>query len=629
MKDCITVELFNVPFTKNDPHRFTNAQLNAYVSSGSNRLRMYDCRMFKNSQIKINIKNVDYDRLTEFGYGRWYIQNNDASRTPKNTVFGQAYYHYFFITGFNFINNSTATISIQEDSFSTYWRDDMKLNGFVKRRHVTDSEDNSHYYDLPEPTSTTDAIYWDKTYFNVFGGAEVKYCFILSNVLVKAVYSDGIIKNWIKSKIPDIFDPITEGSYYSGIANAGVSYVFDDINDIIKLISSLNTIGYTNAVGQIFMSPKYLHQIESKHFSNEIRSEFWDLLTGDRDFDQEILSNTDSLVLKDTLTISKLTSAGNGAYTPKYKKCFSEQYYSVVISNGSEFREFNPSLLAEKDGSYEFDIYVDNGPETLMFCVPKYYAGKNGTPFEESLMIKYSQPCSVCNDMTGAQLIKLQDAIVSKVVDIGIEGAEAIKYSTIGKAAFNTENPLIRIPKASELQQAIMKNVANYVFRAQSGKVNNNDEMSNAGFQKELTGEQFDVVREIGNSVKEITEITGNIGRSNTIHGSTGSSASNFACTLPKGKGTANSFSDSFCVYNKHLSVDDTIRVDRFFSRYGYNVSENTNNVPLRDTYTYIEGDLNITNYSTLPVYARADIESLFSSGLTLWNQDMYQYDVN
>ena len=614
MKDCITVELFNVPFTKNDPHRFTNAQLNTYVSSGSNRLRMYDCRMFKNSQIKINIKNVDYDRLTEFGYGRWYIQNNDASRTPKNTVLGQAYYHYFFITGFNFINSGTAIINFQEDTFSTYWRDDMNLSGFVKRRHVTDLEDNSHYYDLPEPTSTTDAIYWDKTYFNVFGGSEVKYCFILSNVLVKAVYSQSAIRNWMRSKIPDIFDPITEGSYYSGIANAGVSYVFDDINDVVKLISSLNTIGYTNAVGQIYMSPRYLHNIETKHFVNEIRSEFWDHFT--REFDQEILSNTDSLVLKDTLTIKKLTSAGNGAYTPKYKKCFSEQYYSIVVTNGSEFREFNPSLLGEKDGSYQFDIYVDNGAETLMFCVPKYYAGKNGTPFEESLMIKYSQPCSVCNDMTGAQLIKLQDTIASKVLDIAIETGEAIGYSSIGKGIFKPDTTVN--PSSPD----------DYIFRAQSGS-NTNDEMSSAGFKKELLGQQFDVIREISNTAKEITEITGSIGRSNTIHGTSGSSAANFACTLPKGKGTANSFSDSFCVYNKHLSVDDTIRLDRFFSRYGYNVSENTNSVPLRDNYTYIEGDLNITNYSTLPVYARADIEALFSTGLTLWNQDMYQYDVN
>ena len=619
MKNKISVELFNVPFTKTDGNRFTNAQLNTYVSNtGNNRIRMYDCRMIKSNQLKINTKNVDYDRVSEFGYGRWYIQNDDASRSPKNTILGQPYYHYFFINGFSYVNPNTTIISIEEDYFSTFFRDDMKLSGYCKRRHVTDSEDNSIYFDLPEPTNTTDAIYWDKTYFNVFGGNTVEYIFILSNILVKAVALEpGLnqkLRNWLDSKVPDIFDPITEGSYYSGIATAGVSYVFNNVNDIVELISQLNTLGYTNAVGEIYMSVKNLHTTESKHFINEIRSDFWDSQT--REFDQEILSNTEYLTLKDTLSIKKLTSAGNGAYTPKYKKCFSEQYYSVVITNGSQFREFNPSLLGENDGNFEFDIYVDNSPLTTMFCVPKFYAGKSGTPFEESLMINYSQPVSVSNNTSGAGYAKLTDAIVNKTFDVMVETGEAIAFGKIGKKSFKpdtTVNP---------------SNPDEFVFRPQSGS-SSNDEMSQAGFKSNLITQGSDVIREVGNSVKEITDITGSIGRSNSKFGSTGSVASNYACCLPKGKGTANSFSDSFCVYNKYLSVDDVVRLDRFFSRYGYNVSENLNSIPLRESYTYIEGDFNISNYSEIPVYARNQIESMFSSGLTIWNQDMFVYDVN
>ena len=136
MKDRITVELFNVPFTKNDNNRFSSSQLDVYVeATGNNRLRMYDCRMTKSNQIKMNTQNISYDRITEFGYGRWYIQNDDTSRTPKNTVLGKPFYHYFFIDSFAYVNPNVTIISFSDDVFSTFWRDDMSLCGYCKLRY--------------------------------------------------------------------------------------------------------------------------------------------------------------------------------------------------------------------------------------------------------------------------------------------------------------------------------------------------------------------------------------------------------------------------------------------------------------------------------------------------------------
>lgn len=623
MQDLITVELFNVPFTKNDNNRFSAAQLEKFVSStGNNRLRMYDCRMTKSNQIKINTKNIDYDRVAEFGYGRWYIQNNDASRTPKNTVLGKSFYHYFFIDGFSYVNPNISIISFTDDVFSTFWRDDMSLSGYCKRRHVTDEEDNLYYYDLPEPTTTTDYIYDTSSFakFDVFQGGSQEYIYLLSGVLSAVnTLEDNIISNIFNSSIPNVYDPIKEGSYYSGIPNAGVTYVFDNINDIVKLISQCNALGYTNALGEIYMSPKALHSTEIKHFKNigiDWRTSERGVLPLPQpwtDFDQEILSNTYVFTLIDELTLPKLTSYHG--YTPKYKKCFSEQYYKIVLTNGSEIREYNPSLLnGFSNGEFKFRVYGDNAPTTDLFCVPIAYAGQNLTPFSEGLHLQYSKPVSVCNDMTKASYTELGNNITASIANLLVEGGEAFSFNKIGKESNIIKDTNDNTPTGT---------ISDMVFQAQSGNRANNDDLSTAGFKSEMTKQTFDVIRSVGDGVKSVLEITGSIGRSNSKYGNTGSNVSNFACCLPKGN-----TSDTFCLYNKLVSVEDIKRVDTFFSRFGYSVEETKNNIPLRNNYTYIEGDINISNYPNLPVYARNDIQAMFSSGVTIWNTDMYSYDV-
>jgi hypothetical protein len=581
--------------------------------------------MIKANTININTANVDHDRIMSFGYGRWYTQGSDSSRSPINTILGQPFYHYFFITGFGYVNAGVSSITIEEDIFSTFWRDDMKLSGYVKRRHVTESEDNSNYYDLPEPTVTTDYIYesiQSDAKFDVFQGGDREYIYMLSGVLAKVYIQtdDSTIINLINSKIADVYDPITEGSYYSGIPNAGVTYVFDNIDDIVELISQLNALGYTNVTGELYMAPKALHQIETKEFKN---SGFKYSTTADyqgfafrEKFTQDILSNTQVFTLIDTITLDKVESYHN-AYTPKYKKCFSEQYYKVVLTNGSETREYNPSLLnGYTAGKFQFRVFVDNAPTTDLFCCPISYAGQSLTPFSEGLHIKYSKPVTVCNDTSKAGYVALADNISSNVIKLATEAAESKLYSDITKKA---------MPKVeNDDEKNTNDDYKNLTFSPQYRPVNsNNDEMSMAGYQSNLLSQRMDVVRSVGTLVKEATDISGSIGRSNSKYGSTGSNVSNYACCLPKGN-----TSDTFCLYNKLVSLEDIKRVDTFFSRYGYSVEETTNEVPYRDTYTYIQGDLNIKNYSTMPTYARNDIEALFSSGITIWNQEMYEYDV-
>lgn len=628
MKDRITVELFNVPFTKNDNNRFSSSQLDTYVSgTGNNRIRMYDCRMTKSNQIKMNTQNLSYDRITEFGYGRWYIQNDDASRSPKNTVLGKPFYHYFFIDSFAYVNPNVTIISFSDDVFSTFWRDDMSLCGYCKRRHVLPSEDKSYYFDLPEPTSTTDYIFDGSSLakFDVFQGGEQEYIYLVSGILAQICVQtdDTVLSNLLNKNIPNVYDPIKTGSYYSGIPSAGVTYVFNNIDDIVNLVSQCNALGYTNAIGEIYMCPKALHTTEVKHFKNSSLkfSITWDAIGASvkQSFDQEILSNTYTFTLIDELTLPRLTSYHG--YTPKYNKCFSEQYYKVVLTNGSEYREYNPSLLnGYSTGEFKFRVFADNAPSTDLFCNPIAYNGQNLTPFSEGLHLQYSKPVSVCNDLTKAGQVKLAETIGSSILNTLVETGEAAMFTKIaGKDKVIQNEGEDSTEHVSSSQSGIRGRFSDI----QHSTFSDNDEMSNAGFKSELTSQIFDVVKSVGQGVKSGIEISGSIGRSNSKYGSTGSNVSNYACCLPKGN-----TSDTFCLYNKLVSVEDIKRVDTFFSRYGYSVEETKNNIPLRDNYTYLEGDINITNYHNLPVYARNDIQAMFTHGITIWNTDMYSYDV-
>ena len=70
----------------------------------------------------------------------------------------------------------------------------------------------------------------------------------------------------------------------------------------------------------------------------------------------------------------------------------------------------------------------------------------------------------------------------------------------------------------------------------------------------------------------------------------------------------------------------DLDRLDKYFSRYGYQVNEILTPY-LRGNYTFIKGDIDFTINGNLTAYEY--IKSLFSSGLTIWStKDMFIYDV-
>ena len=553
------VFLGNVNFTQNTPHRYLNISGHFNIKSAISK-----ARMITNNTIALPIQ---YITVSNYNYGYYQIE-------PDGKKF------WFFINGFEYINDSVTNIYISVDWISTDIGNISFGKSFVSRMHprFTDTMQTNTLEPVGnnEPLTTVYKDTYELTYNNDYYIIATTHG-IPTNRDISNDFIDGeLLDNINPLQLKGIYTPIPQ-KYYCG--NMDFSYVLvnglDSVNNYIKNALSR---GYQTACGGVWRVPDFFGNAPTTQYTVEIGREW---ISGGYSQQYNLLLPTDSLSPLTSFTFENITNVDG--YTPKYKKCLSYQYINPSIILNNQVITFNKNMF--------------NNPEKMVINVNYELKGDSNV-----YIVPYQYEGSLQENYTHCISTKLSNA-----VQISADNSVYIK-SNVEKILQNT------VPKISGDIVQVSSGIIQVAFGLLTKTIPSQFQ-GDANILEGLKEGTQTIIDDIPNTIAKLYDIK-NQSKGVTITGGTGNTDISI---LPQ--------------YNKNIhsaltsyTNNDIKKVDKYFSMYGYAYNELTTPY-IRDTYSFIQGD--ITILGDINNISYNEIRNAFQTGLTIWNNtDMYNYDV-
>lgn len=553
------VFLGNVNFTQNTPHRYLNISGHFNIKSAISK-----ARMITNNTIALPIQ---YITVSNYNYGYYQIE-------PDGKKF------WFFINGFEYINDTVTNIYISVDWISTDIGNITFGKSFVSRMHprFTDTMQTNTLEPVGnnEPLTTTYKDTYELTYNNDYYIIATTHG-IPTNRDISNDFIDGeLLDNINPLQLKGIYSPIPQ-KFYCG--NMDFSYVLvnglDSVNNYIKNALSR---GYQTACGGVWRVPDFFGNAPTTPYTIEIGGEW---VSGGYSQQYNLLLPTDSVSPLTSFTFENITNVDG--YTPKYKKCLSYQYINPSIILNNQVITFNKNMFNNPEKMIINVNYELKGDSNL-YIVPYQYEGSNQENYTHCISTK-----------------------LSNAVQISADNSVYIK-SNVGHILQNT------MPKISgdivEVTSGIIQVAFGLLTKTISSQV-----QGDANILEGLKEGTQTIIDDIPNTISKLYDIK-NQSKGVTLTGGTGNTDISI---LPQ--------------YNKNIhsalvsySNSDIKKVDKYFSMYGYAYNELITPY-IRDTYSFIQGD--ITILGDINNISYNEIRNAFQNGLTIWNNtEMYNYDV-
>ena len=545
------VYLGNMDFGINDMHRYIDID-SAFIHV----LAIENARMVKDNVIRVN---APFDVVNRLGYG-YYTPNGSQKR------------FYFFIIDTNYINDNCVEIAISIDWFSTDFRNIEFKNSFVQRIHPMNFDDK--FPNISEPLLFGEEKFTfesrqDITYTNTY---IIGVTHDIPTTLIEGI--DDIMKK-VKS---NIFYTVHTAKELSGRIDGVVYYVLDSIDKCMNVYQNAVNFGYSSSITGIWSVPDFIKQNTSDY-----------TLTLNTFIDVEVetvkvLNSTNGLVPAFQTAVSTQKPNTIDGYTPKYAKCFSNEYIKPCIQVGDQICVYNYELFADENNII-FNCLCTNTPNVTLYIVPYNYNGaSNYSNFNNAVSINLSISGSLTADNTTREINNL----VSNSIFSGLHTLTGLAGNSLKNYYSVSEDTGVHAG-ADWWVQAI------------------NEKVSTA----------IDIGTNVVNGGLNIIQNAREIGKSASTIMTSGSSSP--ISMLPN---TERAIHVGYVSYR----YDDIKRLDQYFSYYGYEIDSFITPY-LRDTYTFIRGDINFTG--DISSVSRNYIKNLFANGLTIWNtQTIYKYDV-
>lgn len=554
------VFLGNVNFTQNTPHRYLDINGHFNIKSAISK-----ARMITNNTIALP---TAYITVSNYNYGYYQIE-------PDSKKF------WFFINGFEYINDSVTNIYISVDWISTDIGNISFGKSFVSRMHprFTDTMQTNTLEPVGnnEPLQTTYLDSYEITYNNDyyiiatthgipthkdFSGSFVDYGEAIDNI------------NPIQLK--GIYPPIPQ-KYYCG--NMDFSYVLvNGLGSVNNYIKNALSRGYQSACGGVWRVPDFFGNAPTENYTFTIGSEW---ITDGDTTTYKLLLPTDSISPLTSFTFENITTIDG--YTPHYKKCLSYQYINPSIMLNNQVITFNKNMFNNPEKMIVNVNYELKGDSNL-YIVPYQYEGSNQENYTHCISTK-----------------------LSNAVQISADNSVYIKS--------NVENILQNTtPKIFGDIVQVSSGIIQVVFGLLTKTIPSQFQ-GDANILEGLKEGTQTIIDDIPNTIAKLYDIK-NQSKGVTLTGGAGNTDISI---LPQ--------------YNKNIhsalvsySNSDIKKVDKYFSMYGYAYNELTTPY-IRDTYSFIQGD--ITILGDINNISYNEIRNAFQNGLTIWNNtEMYNYDV-
>ena len=553
------VFLGNVNFTQNTPHRYLNISGHFNIKSAISK-----ARMITNNTIALPIQ---YITVSNYNYGYYQIE-------PDGKKF------WFFINGFEYINDLVTNIYISVDWISTDIGNITFGKSFVSRMHprFTDTGQTNTLEPVGnnEPLTTTYKDTYELTYNNDYYIIATTHGIPTNRDITNAFIDSELIDNINPLQLKGIYSPIPQ-KFYCG--NMDFSYVLvnglDSVNNYIKNALSR---GYQTACGGVWRVPDFFGNAPTTPYTIEIGGEW---VSGGYSQQYNLLLPTDSVSPLTSFTFENITNVDG--YTPKYKKCLSYQYINPSIILNNQVITFNKNMF--------------NNPEKMVVNV-NYELKCDSNLY----IVPYQHEGSLQENYTHCATAKLSNA-----VQISADNSIYIK-SNVEKILQNT------MPKISGDIVEVTSGIIQVAFGLLT-KTLPSQFQGDANILEGLKEGTQTIIDDIPNTIAKLYDIK-NQSKGVTITGGAGNTDISI---LPQ--------------YNKNIhsaltsySNNDIKKVDKYVSMYGYAYNELTTPY-IRDTYSFIQGDITIVGDINNISYN--EIRNAFQTGLTIWNNtEMYNYDV-
>lgn len=262
--------------------------------------------------------------------------------------------YYCFITNMEYINENCTLIQFETDVYQTYLFDLNYKRCFVEREHVNNDTIGLHTID--ENIDTGDYIVNNINKTNVLED----YVIIVASTIDLIMTTSGTI-----SGLPN------GGGTYNGVKSGYRYYVFENnansrFGTILQLVADM---GKLDAIGTIFMSPKWLVPVDTSQIAS---------------YDNKEVKETYIHYARtwDALGSNPITKPTNlNGYVPKNRKMFTYPYCYLNMTNNNGGNALYKYELFNNPSGYEnectFDIFGALSPSMDIICVPANYNGSD------------------------------------------------------------------------------------------------------------------------------------------------------------------------------------------------------------------------------------------------------------
>lgn len=563
-----------------------------------------------------NHPGISFDKLSYTRYNRGIIRVprnirecydinymmycNDSGASPS----GNRKWFYCFVTEVNYISEGATEIVFQPDVLQTWMFDYTLGRCFVERQHTETDEIGEWIEDEGlEPGPYIYEQYQDISEFNNW------------SVVVAA----NMEATYYPQPRPDHdgywdFDLNSGGEIYGGIYSAIKYYYFDVLeelnnvthinsDELLKLnrffgelygVGVLNNYDYTSKIVSVFMVPTAFKRDRSAS-----AYEATDPYVTGKVFEKKIPIRYSQYAwtLHDPNT-------GN-TYTPKNNKIYTYPYTGFLVTNQQDYTAvypyefFNPG---NENCYFSFEGLVS--PTTECQLVPLNY--KNVTKnYMEKISLTGFPICSYTTDSFLAYISQVTSGVVQGGLNI---------YAGLSSSAMT-------INSAKSIHNQVLDNLDRYSMRkpesgAKARDVNN------------YYGEELDMMRRSNALLSKRASIMQNIGLSNGLNSvlsGLSTIGNSLIANFPYSGKQSSSIgiatkSFGFKFYNARITENYAIKIDSFFTKYGYKIMRNSiPNRYARTRFTYLKlSDINFTRCD-MPTDIAEEITTIYKNGTTWW----------
>lgn len=379
----MNVVIGNVPFSSNSYHRYQN--INNKITG---TFTLSNARMIKNNTILVNTVDNTYDRVVNSNYGYYNVGG-------KN--------YYFFITGTNYINDSSLEISIEIDYFSTDFNNITLALSNVVRMHPpamsSDYPNTNENFELPNKKFT-------QMHQVRFQKGVVKYVIAVNRQIPIDERSLAWIDEFLLSDYnPRLFPPIPEPTEFPNEISGNTYYVLDTPEECTNVLSYAMMYGYNDSVTGIWSVPEfcYIDGAQSTNLINHsVKSYKWyptALSSTPVTFLVDTINSTKDFTTLASWNISRDDIIADIGLVTQYKKCKSPQFISWGMTSGEGMVELSPNTQ-----NLSFKVVCDNRPELNVTCGAIGIDGKNFIDESCSLTKSVSNGGSLTADNTSREI---------------------------------------------------------------------------------------------------------------------------------------------------------------------------------------------------------------------------------